>query len=75
MLIPNLSAPLPIEALKSNGIHELPGGLKVEDYDYLHTSIYIDEVNLPPAPCHAPSNTPSSHAVEPAAPQDPSPLD
>lgn len=44
MLIPNLSAPLPIETLKSVGIHELPSGLKVEDYDYLHTSIYIDEV-------------------------------
>ncbi|KFY14793.1 hypothetical protein V491_05902 [Pseudogymnoascus sp. VKM F-3775] len=44
MLIPNLSAPLPIETLKSIGIHELPGGLKVEDYDYLHTSIYIDEL-------------------------------
>ncbi|KFZ09251.1 hypothetical protein V501_05657 [Pseudogymnoascus sp. VKM F-4519 (FW-2642)] len=44
MLIPNLSAPLPIETLKSVGIHELPGGLKVEDYDYLHTSIYVDEL-------------------------------
>jgi acyl-CoA dehydrogenase len=48
MLIPNLSAPLPVETLKSVGIHELPGGLKVEDYDYLHTSIFIDEVSL----CH-----------------------
>ncbi|OBT94590.1 hypothetical protein VE01_07937 [Pseudogymnoascus verrucosus] len=45
MLIPNLSAPLPIEALKSVGIHELAGGLKVEDYDYLHTSIYVDELS------------------------------
>lgn len=53
MLIPNLSAPLPIETLKSIGIHELPGGLKVEDYDYLHTSIYIDEVGSPPPPFHA----------------------
>ena len=44
MLIPNLSAPLPVKELKKIGIHELPGGLKVEDYDYLHTSIYIDEV-------------------------------
>lgn len=48
MLIPNLSAPLPIEALKGAGIHELPGGLKVEDFDYLHTSIFIDEVGFPP---------------------------
>lgn len=50
MLIPNLSAPLPIEALKGAGIHELPGGLKIEDFDYLHTSIFIDEVSFPPIP-------------------------
>ena len=47
MLIPNLSAPLPVKALKKLGIHELPGGIKVEEYDYLHTSIYIDEVSSP----------------------------
>lgn len=44
MLVPNLSAPLPVKWLKKIGIHELPGGLKVEDFDYLHTLIYIDEV-------------------------------
>lgn len=54
MLIPNLSAPLPIKELKSIGIHELPGGLKVEDYDYLHTSIYIDEVSFSPLPSPMP---------------------
>ncbi|KAE8450198.1 hypothetical protein EG329_006979 [Mollisiaceae sp. DMI_Dod_QoI] len=43
-LIPNLSAPLPIKWLKRLGIHELPGGLKVEDFDYLHTLIYVDEM-------------------------------
>jgi acyl-CoA dehydrogenase len=43
-LIPNLSAPLPISWLKKVGIHELPGGLKVEDFDYLHTLIYTDEM-------------------------------
>ncbi|RFU33916.1 hypothetical protein B7463_g2420, partial [Scytalidium lignicola] len=43
-LVPNLSAPLPVEWLKKAGIHELPGGLKVEDFDYLHTSIYVDEM-------------------------------
>lgn len=44
MLIPNMGAPLPVKDLKRIGIHELPGGLKVEDFDYLHTSIYIDEL-------------------------------
>ncbi len=43
-LVPNLPAPLPIKWLKRLGIHELPGGLKVEDFDYLHNSIYVDEV-------------------------------
>jgi acyl-CoA dehydrogenase len=44
MLIPNLPAPLPVDILKNIGIHELPGGLKVEDFDYFHTLIYVDEV-------------------------------
>lgn len=43
-LIPNLPAPLPVKWLKQVGIHELPGGLKVEDFDYLHTLIYTDEL-------------------------------
>ena len=43
-MIPNLSAPLPIKWLRKLGIHELPGGLKVEDFDYLHTLIYVDEL-------------------------------
>ncbi|TAQ88284.1 hypothetical protein B7494_g3378 [Chlorociboria aeruginascens] len=43
-LVPNLSAPLPVSWLKKLGIHTLPGGLKVEDYDYLHTMIYVDEL-------------------------------
>ncbi|RDW89632.1 putative acyl-CoA dehydrogenase-2 [Coleophoma cylindrospora] len=43
-LVPNLSAPLPVKWLKKSGIHELPGGLKVEDFDYLHTLIYVDEM-------------------------------
>jgi acyl-CoA dehydrogenase len=45
MLIPNLPCPLPVEQLKAAGITELPGGLKVEDFDYLHMSIYADEVS------------------------------
>ena len=43
-LIPNLPAPLPVEWLKELGIHEMPGDIKVEDWDYLHTAIYVDEV-------------------------------
>ncbi|CAL3965826.1 hypothetical protein PZA11_002672 [Diplocarpon coronariae] len=43
-LIPNMPAPLPLKWLRKAGIHELPGGLKIEDYDYLHTQIYIDEL-------------------------------
>ncbi|KFY24479.1 hypothetical protein V493_05208 [Pseudogymnoascus sp. VKM F-4281 (FW-2241)] len=43
-LIPNLPAPLPVAWLKKLGIHEMPGGIKVEDWDYLHTAIYVDEM-------------------------------
>jgi acyl-CoA dehydrogenase len=43
-LVPNLSSPLPVKLLKEAGISELPGGLKVEEFDYLHTLIYTDEV-------------------------------
>lgn len=49
MLIPNLPAPLPVAELKQCGIHELPGGLKVEDFDYMHGIIYGCEVR-PPSP-------------------------
>ncbi|KAM5352894.1 hypothetical protein ACJ41O_005616 [Fusarium nematophilum] len=44
MLIPNLPAPLPVDLLKQLGIHELLGGLKIEDFDYFHFSIYISEM-------------------------------
>lgn len=44
MLIPALPAPLPVEWLKRLGIHELLGGLRVEDFDYLHAVIYSDEM-------------------------------
>lgn len=43
-LLGNLPSPLPIEWLKRLGITEMPGGLRIEDWDYLHTMIYIDEV-------------------------------
>lgn len=44
MLIPNLPAPLPIDHLKMVGITQLPGGLKIEDFDYFHFLIYISEM-------------------------------
>ncbi|KAF5230921.1 hypothetical protein FANTH_13600 [Fusarium anthophilum] len=44
MLIPNLPAPLPIDMLKSLGITELSGGLSIEEFDYMHFSIYITEM-------------------------------
>jgi acyl-CoA dehydrogenase len=43
MLLPNLPAPLPVEWLKRLGIHDILG-VKVEEWDYLHTGIYCDEV-------------------------------
>ncbi|EPS36135.1 hypothetical protein H072_10345 [Dactylellina haptotyla CBS 200.50] len=44
MLIPALPFPLPIKQLKEAGIHELPGGLKLEDFDAFHRLIYGDEM-------------------------------
>ncbi|KAI9827459.1 MAG: hypothetical protein M1832_004808 [Thelocarpon impressellum] len=44
-LVPSLPAPLPVQWLKKLGVHEMPGGLKVEDWDYIHTAIYTDEMN------------------------------
>jgi acyl-CoA dehydrogenase len=35
---------LPVKWLHKLGICALPGGLKVEDFDYLHTLIYVDEM-------------------------------
>jgi len=47
LLIPQLPSPLPVEWLKRLGLDMLPGELKVEDFDNLHTVIYFDEVGLP----------------------------
>ena len=47
MLIPNLPAPLPVEWLKRLGIHDILGAVKVEEWDYLHTGIYCDEMARP----------------------------
>jgi len=44
MLIPNMPAPLPVEWLKRLGIHDILG-TTVEEWDYLHTGIYLDEIS------------------------------
>jgi acyl-CoA dehydrogenase len=44
MLVPNLPAPLPVEWLHKAGIKDILG-TPVEDWDYIHTAIYIDEMN------------------------------
>ncbi|KAL2834159.1 acyl-CoA dehydrogenase/oxidase [Aspergillus pseudoustus] len=43
-LVPHLPAPLPVHWLRRLGIDTLPGGLKAEDFDCLHTVIYFDEM-------------------------------
>lgn len=44
MLIPALPAPLPVTALKKNGIHTLLATVKVEDFTPFHNLIYTDEM-------------------------------
>ncbi|KAL8774918.1 MAG: hypothetical protein Q9194_003903 [Teloschistes cf. exilis] len=44
MLIPSLPAPLPIAWLKKLGVHDILGTVKVEEWDYIHTAIFIDEM-------------------------------
>ena len=44
MLVPSLPAPLPVKWLKRVGVHDILGAIKVEDWDYLHTAIFADEV-------------------------------
>ena len=42
MLIPNLKSPLPVPWLKKLGINDILG-VPVEEWDYLHTAIWVDE--------------------------------
>ena len=44
MLLPTLPAPLPVEWCKKLGINDILGAVKVEEWDYIHTMIYADEV-------------------------------
>lgn len=49
MLIPNLPSPLPVQQLKAAGVHQIgegEGAVKVEDWDYIHTSVYVCEVGV-----------------------------
>ncbi|KAJ3494048.1 hypothetical protein NLG97_g4332 [Lecanicillium saksenae] len=39
-----MPAPLPVDWLKRLGIHEMPGGVKVEEWDYFHSAIFADEM-------------------------------
>ncbi|PYI03968.1 putative acyl-CoA dehydrogenase [Aspergillus sclerotiicarbonarius CBS 121057] len=43
MLIPNMGAPLPVDWLKRLGIHDILG-VKVEEWDYIYSGIYFDEL-------------------------------
>lgn len=45
MLIPSLPAPLPVEWLKKLGIHDILGAVRVEEWDYIHTAIFCDEMS------------------------------
>lgn len=45
MLIPSLPAPLPVEWLKKLGIGDILGVVKVEEWDYIHTAIFCDEMS------------------------------
>ncbi|KAI1608334.1 acyl-CoA dehydrogenase [Exophiala viscosa] len=42
MLVPNLSSPLPVDWLKRLKIHDILG-VPVEEWDYLHSAIFVDE--------------------------------
>ncbi|KAL8948396.1 MAG: hypothetical protein Q9222_005411 [Ikaeria aurantiellina] len=44
MLVPSLPAPLPVGWLKKLGIYDILGVVKVEEWDYIHTFIYTDEM-------------------------------
>lgn len=42
MLLPNLASPLPVQWLKKLNINDILG-VPVEEWDYLHTAIWVDE--------------------------------
>jgi acyl-CoA dehydrogenase len=46
MLLPSLPAPLPVEWLKKLGVTDILGVVNVDEWDYIHTMIYSDEVRF-----------------------------
>lgn len=44
MLLPNLPSPLPVEWLHKSGISDILG-TPIEDWDYMHTGIWVDEMH------------------------------
>ncbi|KAF4911345.1 Acyl-CoA dehydrogenase apdG [Colletotrichum viniferum] len=44
-LLPALPAPLPVEWLRKLGVTHMPGQVPIEEWDYLHTMIYSDEMS------------------------------
>ncbi|GKT45920.1 acyl-CoA dehydrogenase apdG [Colletotrichum spaethianum] len=44
-LLPALPAPLPVEWLRKLGITHMPGQVPIDEWDYLHTMIYADEMS------------------------------
>ena len=47
MLVPCLAAPLPVQWLNRLGLSTLPGGVRVAEFDDMHSYIYFDEVRSP----------------------------
>ena len=45
MLIPSLPAPLPAAWLHRLGINDILGAVKVEEWNYIHTAIFCDEMS------------------------------
>lgn len=45
MLIPSLPPPLPVQWLKKVGIYDILGVVRVEEWDYIHTAIFCDEMS------------------------------
>lgn len=43
-ILPALPAPLPAEWLRKVGITHMPGDVPIEEWDYIHSMIYSDEV-------------------------------
>jgi acyl-CoA dehydrogenase len=45
-LVPAMPAPLPVDWLKRVGITQMPGGIPVDEWTYMHGMIFADEMSL-----------------------------